>query len=713
MLCWARAPVTSTNIKHDTKIEQLYQPYIVDFRDWEFGTTKNCRLECQYTLRNKTTVKNKIVILGGGVAGMSAAHELVERGFDVYVYECKSMAGGKARSIPASGTSKDGRKELPGEHGFRFFPRFYKHVTDTMKRIPYQNNKNGVYDNLVDTTRIELARKGGAPVIIPSKFPTSIKDVQLIFKDIFGSDLQLTDNDIEFFVQRIWQLLTSCQERRLEEYEKLGWWEYLEANRYSAAYKSLLARGLTRSLVASKAELASTRTVGKIFLQLLYDILEPGISSDRVLNGPTSEVWINPWLEYLQNRGVHYHLNSQVTAINCVDGIIQSITIKNQENNHDSQVQGDYYIAALPVEVITGLLTPDLIKADPILENIKQLSLSTAWMNGIQFYLKEDVEITQGHVLYVDSPWALTSISQKQFWSNQDLSRYGDGTVKGIISVCISDWGFYIDPATGQAGVTDNSLGELIPKRANHCTPEEVKEEVWYQLKKSLNVNGKEILKDENLHSWFLDPDIASTTATDFKQIIDSALPESLKELFIWIMNHEGDKTYVTLAEVANYLQQDETLTRTLLDLLVGKGFVKQLTQTGELHYRTRLEAPDNINLEPLLVNLINTWHLRPDASTRIPNLFLAADYLRTNTDLATMEGANEAARRAVNCIIDVSGSHAPYCKIWDSQEPDVFFLWRWRDYIRYKQGLSWNETLPWALQILQNIYLASKKLIE
>ena len=37
----------------------------------------------------------------------------------------------------------------------------------------------------------------------------------------------------------------------------------------------------------------------------------------------------------------------------------------------------------------------------------------------------------------------------------------------------------------------------------------------------------------------------------------------------------------------------------------------------------------------------------------RIPNLVLAADYVRTHTDLATMEGANEAARRAVNAILD------------------------------------------------------------
>ena len=31
--------------------------------------------------------KKKVIILGGGVAGMSAANELIERGFDVSVYD--------------------------------------------------------------------------------------------------------------------------------------------------------------------------------------------------------------------------------------------------------------------------------------------------------------------------------------------------------------------------------------------------------------------------------------------------------------------------------------------------------------------------------------------------------------------------------------------------------------------------------------------------
>ena len=100
-----------------------------------------------------------VAIFGGGVAGLSAAHELAERGFKVHVYERKPFVGGKARSIPVPDSASSGRLPLPGEHGFRFFPGFYKHVIDTMRRIPYGARGNTA-DNLQVATRILLARAG-------------------------------------------------------------------------------------------------------------------------------------------------------------------------------------------------------------------------------------------------------------------------------------------------------------------------------------------------------------------------------------------------------------------------------------------------------------------------------------------------------------------------------------------------------------------------
>jgi hypothetical protein len=76
------------------------------------------------------------------------------------------------------------------------------------------------------------------------------------------------------------------------------------------------------------------------------------------------------------------------------------------------------------------------------------------------------------------------------------------------------------------------------------------------------------------------------------------------------------------------------------------------------------------LNAEPLLINRVGSQRLRPTAKTAIRNMFLAADYVRTSTDLATMEGANEAARAAVNEILLDSGVRAEPCAIWPLREP-------------------------------------------
>ena len=87
--------------------------------------------------------------------------------------------------------------------------------------------------------------------------------------------------------------------------------------------------------------------------------------------------------------------------------------------------------------------------------------------------------------------------------------------------------------------------------------------------------------------------------------------------------------------------------------------------------------SPRYHDLEPLLINVAGSWPLRPNAFTRIPNLFPASDYVQTNTDLATMEGATEAARRTVNCILDATGSDAPKCEIRVLHEPKIPAPWR------------------------------------
>ncbi len=570
----------------------------------------------------------KVVILGGGVAGLSAAHELLERGFTVEICEKLKLAGGKARSIPVlpgigdhgdkdvhvdavrAGLAKDplGRRRpwLPGEHGFRFFPNFYRHITDTLARIP--SGSGTVFDSLVDTTQVLVAHYDSAGIELPSRFPESLAELVGTLKAFLWGISRRNDipyDEIEHFAGCIWRILTSCEERRFEEYEKIGWWDFVGAEHRSEAYQKLLAIGITRSLVAAKARVASVKTIGDIFVQLLFGILAPGTASDRLLNGPTNDVWIQPWLQYLQGMGLTYNFDTEVVAVTTAGGRIAGAVVEREGRRWT--VTGDWFIGALPVERMAPLVTPAMTTLDPMLANLAPLTSSVQWMNGIQFYLARDVPITHGHIIFIDSPWALTAVSQRQFWTGIDFAEWGDGRVRGILSVDISQWD------------TPGSNG----RAAIDCTRAEIAQEVWAQLKRSLNVEGQVLLRDEDLVHWFLDPDIVDDP------------------------RHPGRRD----------------------------------------------------DVEPLLVNNANTWRLRPEAVTAIPNFMLASDYVRTWTDLATMEGANEAARRAVNGILERSGSTAPRCQVWNLHEPDALAPLRAYDRARYRAGLPWDERFPTAIE--------------
>jgi uncharacterized protein with NAD-binding domain and iron-sulfur cluster len=192
------------------------------------------------------------------------------------------------------------------------------------------------------------------------------------------------------------------------------------------------------------------------------------------------------------------------------------------------------------------------------------------------------MHIIRGHLTFVDAPWALTALTQAQFWADRRFTRdYGDGMLVDCFSVDISDW---------------DTPGILYKKPAKRCTPREVKKEVLAQIKEHLNDNGPQVLTDSMVRKWFLDPAIQYSP-------------------------------------------------------------------------RTR----QNSNDEPLLVNTISSWERRPQARTKVPNLFLSGDYVQTDVDLATMEGANESGRAAVNALLDAAGSNARRVAMYKLYDPPEF----------------------------------------
>jgi uncharacterized protein with NAD-binding domain and iron-sulfur cluster len=524
----------------------------------------------------------RVAVLGGGVAGLTAAHELAQRGFEVVVLEARDLPGGKARSLPVPGSGTGGREDLPAEHGFRFFPGFYRHLPDTMQRIPDAGKT--VLDNLTGATRILLAQADGRNELVAgAHLPESLEDLAVLSRFLFEwmTSLGIPAHEHTILMERLLTLLTSCDERRYEQWELESWWSFVGADRRSAPFRRLLADGLTRTLVAARAREISARTGGLILAQLIFDLTRAGGRADRVLDAPTNDAWIDPWVAHLESKDVEIRLDTPVLGLPVSGGRIAGATTPA------GTVTADYYVAALPVEIMRTLAGPPLRALEPRLRGLDRLI--TRWMNGILFYLDRDVPLVHGHAIYVDSPWALTSISQAQFWRGVDLGRYGDGRVRGILSIDVSDW---------------ETPGRRTGKVASKCTRDEIREEVWGQLTDHFD-RGE--LDEDWVLAWFLDPAIQFPNPTGAT------------------------------------------------------------------------------NLEPLLINTAGSWADRPDATTRIPNLLLAADYVRTYTDLATMEGANEAARRAVNAILDATGSSAERCQVWKLREPEVLAPARALDRVRWR----------------------------
>ena len=434
----------------------------------------------------------KVAVLGGGIGGLTAAHELSLRGFSVEIFDAQSIPGGKARTIPAPNTGTHGRRDLPGEHGFRFFPAFYVHLPDSMSRVPFGPRGRTCFDNLVGVEAIQIARYDASPVELLARIPRSLIDIEILLREVMGHVLPLPLEDLKFFAGKLWQVMTSCDERRLAELEHQSWWDFVDAPKRTCDYRKFLAEGLSRSLVAAKAQEGSARTIGQIQVRLVEGMIAGGSGTDRVLNAPTSDALLLPWIAEIKRLGGTYNTRSKVTRIVMRNDRIASVMVSGPQG--ETEVEADYFVAAIPIEHFAPLVSDEMVASAPELAGVRELAKNVRWMNGIQFFLTKDVPIVNGHSLYVDSPWAITSISEAQLWQGIDLSQYGDGTVRGILSVDISDW---------------DTNGTFVAQPASKVDNVKcIEKEVWEELKRSQNVAGRVLLTDDMKHSWFLDSDI-------------------------------------------------------------------------------------------------------------------------------------------------------------------------------------------------------------
>ncbi|HTQ06917.1 MAG TPA: FAD/NAD(P)-binding protein [Polyangiaceae bacterium] len=240
---------------------------------------------------------------------------------------------------------------IAGEHGFRFFPAFYAHVFDSMKRTPllepvgkqdlefaqersvsvnpsmnrWDVTGRTAFDNLTPTTSQGVAfGPNKQPAILSRSLPTSIEELMEWIRTALGTreraktgrgpsrafgSLDATSRDVSLFSLRVFQYLTASQERR-RDYESVSWLEFLcggepKEKMFSPKFLEAITQW-PEALVALRADEADARTQGTVSGMLLLDNAESSGFRDGTLNGPTNIAWLDHWRRYLEFQGVEF-----------------------------------------------------------------------------------------------------------------------------------------------------------------------------------------------------------------------------------------------------------------------------------------------------------------------------------------------------------------------------------------------------------------------
>jgi hypothetical protein len=382
---------------------------------------------------------------------------------------------------------------IPGEHGFRFFPAFYRHLFDTMRRTPLldsQRDASGAtaFDQLVPTPLAQLALNKGKSlqnISFPrfSSFREFDESIKLLFDQLGFTPKDLLG--LQYFVLRY---LMSCPDRRIEEAEPTNLINYIGGSepkkRFSEAALNFIDRA-PRALAAMSARESDARTQLNITIQLMLGNPMQGLTSDMTLNGPTTPAWLTHWKTYLRIQGVKFFVG-KIQSLRNLNGRFvpdlagpQGWTGPCPECPYDrylcpaedgTDIDNHRFVLAVPFKQASKIIScahnaandkdfaapfrqviefskytqgQDFSKAgakEPIYDPITGKPAQTyplRTISGLQFFFPQDYRVGNGNVYFADAPWALTAISQFSYW-RQRVKPVGD--FLGQMSVDVGDW---------------------------------------------------------------------------------------------------------------------------------------------------------------------------------------------------------------------------------------------------------------------------------
>jgi predicted NAD/FAD-dependent oxidoreductase len=358
----------------------------------------------------------EVIIAGAGLAGFSAAHRLLEQGFDVTLFEANDYLGGKlgARRDPCTGDFH--------EHCYHMYLNWYHNFWGLMDEIGARQQfmpmptfgclRPGEYGK-----HYQIADLGSPWTVLPNILSGVMPPADMF---IYGySLLDLIGN-------------TSLRGHILERTSVLA---YMVSRPYNTSEAMSGANRTLAQAFASPSYLSSARSYKSL---IKYGFRMPSPSM-WLLTGNTEEYIFAPWRGYLERRARSGWGKLDIQTLKSVqhlslsaDGRIDRIVVAGMPHSLPPKrgaivepdsgdwvpVRGDL-ILAIPPHQLADLITFEIAERAPALADVRRLRCEPMISLVVPFNRRlRDIPV--GITVLLDSRFELSLLDQSQIWHNTD-----------------------------------------------------------------------------------------------------------------------------------------------------------------------------------------------------------------------------------------------------------------------------------------------------